>query len=247
MSEVNFISTKTGKKIRKKSLLVKWLNKKLKQKEWADHEISKAKYEVSFVPLVNKDCLKKQEYARNLGISYGVMRKFLSEKRVKKLAEEHAEGFSRFFCDKLALEFKNTHMDKKPSGHTRDRFTIEMGVEYSELVIGKIIEKLQLQIPEPSSAWFGLTVVRNSVLNLLGTRFKDVGKKKMYLMARVRYLYELSILMEGCLGVVRDGIKKETKENKPKVLHLLNGCISLAKQYKEVTVEMNDEIKKMRI
>ena len=73
--------TKKGRTALQKYFLTEWINRKLKRKEWEEYGVSEKKYVISFLPLISKNLIYLKDEAKRLGVSYGVIRKFLVRKR----------------------------------------------------------------------------------------------------------------------------------------------------------------------
>jgi len=73
------------------------------KRPWEDEGISEVKYHISFMPLFDLGYGARKYAAKTLGVKYGVLRKFLSEAKVKQLSERHIKEFANYFCNKIIL------------------------------------------------------------------------------------------------------------------------------------------------
>ena len=258
--ELFYSNKKTGKRLKHKIIVGDWINEKLKNKEWEDYGVSDVKYYISFLPMLNKKKLNKKDAAKSLGVSYGVLRKFLSEKKVKDLLNRHIEEFSKFFSKMIISQLKkelpkikklsednvdNPEMlwwSKKTENSIR-----ELGTFYSEKLIYEIMRKFsvaqELALSKSSFPLYTLIDIPLARLKeIISLRFKADGKMKLYLTTRMEGLREILLYSYAGLSHMMDAKKKDEEIR----LSSIDVLLSTTKFAKNITSEMLEEIMKLK-
>jgi len=136
------IDPDTGKPYGGGDILVKWINDKLKKREWENFDrLSEVKYFISFVPLFHKKFINRKNMAELVGLSYDVFRKFLTEDKIKKLTDEHFNDFSSFFFMELLANFSFDSEGNLEKGKFFE-FIRESGLVYSQPLLTQITNSI---------------------------------------------------------------------------------------------------------
>jgi len=96
-------------------IFLKFIERKVVGFEWELWGVSRIKFIISLIPLMSKKVATKKEWADELGVSYNVLRKFLSEEKVRKIVATHAEHFSRYYegsCEGMEEFFSPMLMER---------------------------------------------------------------------------------------------------------------------------------------
>lgn len=85
--------------------LLKWITEQEKMQEWESLEMSHEKFLTSFIPLFVKRCFDRETFSKNIGITHGTLRVFLTHEAIQKLQKKHILVYATEFIN--ALKYKN--------------------------------------------------------------------------------------------------------------------------------------------
>ena len=137
MANYLFLRDGSNSQTVKELFLQKWIHNQMSTRPWEEKGISEVKYLISFMPLFDMEYGGRKSVAENLGVKYGVLRKFLSETKVKQLAERHIREFSNHFCSTIALlSVNDTHFES---------LLDEITTSYSERLLCSIFKIIKIQ------------------------------------------------------------------------------------------------------
>jgi hypothetical protein len=233
MSNYVFLKDEAEHQTVKESFLYKWINNQMNKRTWEDEGISEIKYLISFMPLFDMGYGDRKSAAKNLGVKYGVLRKFLSEAKVKQISKRHLKEFSNHFCNKLILlPVNEPHFES---------LLDEFRTSFSESLLCTIFKTIKIRAlkhfsrKENESGLSACAHIYPLMLMKYAEKVRTVDRKK-YLLARTMLL-ELFLSMQG-LGL-SDCIEK--CKAKQKANSLLSDIDSLIR-YNELAEEVTAEI-----
>ncbi len=233
MQHYVFLRDASGQQTEKELFLNTWIQNQMTTRPWKDEGISEVKYLISFMPLFDMGYGDRKSAAKNLGVKYGVLRKFLSEAKVKRLSARHLKEFTEHFCNKIILESANdTHFES-----LLDEFT----TSYSETLLCTIFKIIKIQAvknlssEEVESNLSAFAHRYPLILMKSAEKVRAVDKKK-YLIARTMLL-ELFLSIQG-IGLSDCSNKCKDKQ---KLNSLLSDIDSL-RRYNELAEEVTAEI-----
>ena len=233
MASFVFLKDESGSQTVKELFLYIWINNQMIKRPWKDEGISEIKYLISFMPLFDMGYGDRKSAAKNLGINYGVLRKFLSEAKVKQLSERHIKEFANHFCNKIIL----LSVNDADFESLLDEFT----TSYSESLLCTIFKIIKIRTlnhlssEEEESGMSAFARMYPLMLMKCAEKVRAVDKKK-YLIARTRLL-ELFLSIQG-VGL-SDCIKKCKDKQK---LNFLSSDIDSLIRYNELAEEVTSDI-----
>ena len=207
------------KVISQKYFLFDWINQKLKERTWEDWKISEKKYLVSFLPLLDGVYLKQT--AKELGISYGVLRNYLSERKVKKLTKIHVEEFVKVFLNRIVEKYKR--------GEEYDELIKEAIRIFSEWLIANIIESVgKDKIPIFKTEEEALVPISPLIINLFDkiANVTKAERKKTYF---ITSMSSLTVRLSALRGYLKNvGDKEFIGSGKKKILPFMDHICEIA-------------------
>jgi hypothetical protein len=233
MANYVFGGDESGQQTAKELLLHKWMNNQMTKRPWEDEGVSEVKYLISFLPLFDLGYGDRKSVAKNLGVKYGVLRKFLSEEKVKRLSERHIKEFTNHFCNKIILlSVKDTNF-----GSLHDEFT----TSYSETLLWAIFKMIKNQalksisLKEDKSGLSAFAHMYPIMLMKFAEKVRAVDKKK--------YLIAQTLLLELFLSIQGIGLSdcSEKCKDKQKINALFSDIDSLMR-YNELAEDVTSDI-----
>ena len=241
MASYVFLKDESGSQTGKELFLYIWINNQMIKRPWEDEGISEAKYFISFMPLFDMGYGDRKSAAKTLGIKYGVLRKFLSEAKVKQLSERQIKEFANHFCNKMIL----LSVNDADFESLLDEFT----TSYSESLLDTIFKIIKIRTlnhlssKEDESGMSAFARMYPLILMKCAEKVRAVDKKK-YLIARTRLL-ELFLSIQG-VGL-SDCMKKCKDKQKLNFLSSdIDSLIRYNKLAEEVTADILEIVQKNR-
>ena len=221
-------------------LISTWVDSKIKLREWEDLGISELKYSISFLPLYNLQYGDLKAYAKSIGMSHDVLRKFLSEKKIKTLARQHMDQFAEYFSNKIITLESRVGYGKtsfKKSSEKADMLFDEL-TAYADELFARITRKI-FQMRRDLSADIGckkliaITSLYNRILHALKNKYKEKNKK-LYLGFSIRYLQEVKLFHDA--GLL--SISEFTMKNAVVPEEIIQGLIKSSERMDEIINDM---------
>jgi hypothetical protein len=241
MANYVFLKDESGSQTVKELFLYIWINNQMIKRPWEDEGISEVKYLISFIPLFDMAYGDRKPAAKNLGINYGVLRKFLSEPKVKQLSERHIKEFANHFCNKIIL----LSVNDADFESLLDEFT----TAYSESLLNTIFKIIKIRTlkhlssEEEESGMSAFARMYPLMLMKCAEKVRAVDKKK-YLITRTRML-ELFLSIQG-VGL-SDCIKKcKDKQKLNSLPSDIDSLIRYNELAEEVTTDILEIVQKLR-
>jgi hypothetical protein len=206
-----------------------WINDQMNKAPWTAEGISEKKYLISFMPLFNTEYGGLKRSAKDLGMSYGVLRKFLSEDKVKMLAEKHTAEYARYFCDSII----DARGDHSPRGLKRfGSFINEFNYCYSDdlfyMIVKLLFQTIQsISFKDDPNNFYNVQLLYLEMLGSMAKKMKNVDRER-YLGFSILFLEQLLLFQDAALLALRNNYRNKNQPKKlSNIINILTGTTKL--------------------